>query len=116
MTDLFDFKRLAGIWLRERAASFPHTTQSAIFSPVVITVVTTAKAFLAGFPLILFSFFPAERALRQRSNQPGSAARSIAAVLVAVATATLSPKATNNRSAQVYALAKSTPLHCLPGC
>jgi hypothetical protein len=29
MTDLFDFKRLAGIWPRERAASFPHTTQSA---------------------------------------------------------------------------------------
>jgi hypothetical protein len=56
MTDLFDFKRLAEIWPRERAASFPHITQSEIFSPVVTTVVTTAKAFLAGsasFPLIL---------------------------------------------------------------
>jgi hypothetical protein len=37
------------------------------------------RGWLASFPLILFSFFPADRAFRQRSSQPGSAARSIAA-------------------------------------
>jgi hypothetical protein len=37
------------------------------------------RGWLASFPLILFFFFPADRALRQRSSQPRAAARSIAA-------------------------------------